>query len=53
MDRAEIFGIWDKIRKGIVIGAVAAMVAFAAGAVTTSAASPSGRAHRRGLIRRA
>lgn len=31
MDRTEIFGIWDKIRTGIVIGAVAAMVALAAG----------------------
>lgn len=31
MDRAEIFGIWDKIRTGIVIGAIAGMVAFAAG----------------------
>lgn len=31
MDRTEIFGIWDKIRTGIVIGAVAGMVAFAAG----------------------
>lgn len=31
MDRTEIFGIWDKIRTGIVIGAVAALVALAAG----------------------
>ena len=31
MDRAAIFGIWDKIRAGIVIGVIAAMVAFAAG----------------------
>ena len=31
MDRAEIFGIWDKIRTGIVIGATAALVVLAAG----------------------
>lgn len=53
MDRTEIFGIWDKIRTGIVIGAVAAMVALAAGCSHKSAASQSGRAHRRVLIRRA
>lgn len=31
MNRKQIFGVWDKIRTGIVIGAVAAMVALAAG----------------------
>lgn len=31
MDRAEIFGVWDKIRTGIVIGTIAGMVAFAVG----------------------
>ncbi len=31
MDRTEIFGVWDKIRTAVVIGAIAAMVALAAG----------------------
>lgn len=31
MDRTAIFDVWDKIRTGIVIGAIAGMVAFAAG----------------------
>ena len=31
MDRTEIFGVWDKIRTAVVIGAIEAMVALAAG----------------------